>query len=390
MKNLTLKITKTNKEGEYKVSVYTDTGIGPYEGTFVNPISKDKLNEQLVEHGLAIRSSEDVRARGNQAVISPEAKEVLKDFGTQLFKSLFKDLVLRAYDRVSTIESGLRVRIAPYIRMTEYAEIMNLPWEFLYDDFDMNYIAVSRNITIVRTPQEPIPIDPLVLKSPLKVLAIASKPSGSGLELEEEMISLTNMFTDEKIPIIKSVFLKPPTIKELDKKLHDEEYHILHFMGHGTFIESTGESALAFEDIKGEEDKVTGSRLRSALTPSIKLVFLNACETARIGEANPFAAISTELIQAGVPAVLAMQFSISNAAAIEFSRTFYSHIAEGFPVDQAVSEGRRMLRLDQNIGNEWGTPVLFMRSADGMIFKMEQESQQKGRKVVVAEKKART
>ena len=65
-----------------------------------------------------------------------------------------------------------------------------------------------------------------------------------------------------------------------------------------------------------------------------------------------------------MPAVVAMQFPISDKAAIAFSETFYQRIAKGDPVDVAMAEGRKKLwHLE-----EWATPVLFLRSKDGVLF----------------------
>jgi hypothetical protein len=83
---------------------------------------------------------------------------------------------------------------------------------------------------------------------------------------------------------------------------------------------------------------------------------------------DPFAGVASALVMAGVPAVIAMQFPISDAAAIEFAGTFYPRLVDGFPVEAAVAEGRKALRTADTKSWEWATPVLFMRSKDGALF----------------------
>jgi hypothetical protein len=61
-----------------------------------------------------------------------------------------------------------------------------------------------------------------------------------------------------------------------------------------------------------------------------------------------------------------MQFPISDQAAIAFAQTFYERIAQGFPVDAAVAEGRKVLYSSKQA--EWATPVLYLRAKDGMLF----------------------
>jgi hypothetical protein len=61
-----------------------------------------------------------------------------------------------------------------------------------------------------------------------------------------------------------------------------------------------------------------------------------------------------------------MQYEITDKAAIEFSRDFYEAVADGLPVDAAVTEARAAVSVDSML--EWGTPVLYMRSPDGRLF----------------------
>jgi non-specific serine/threonine protein kinase len=69
--------------------------------------------------------------------------------------------------------------------------------------------------------------------------------------------------------------------------------------------------------------------------------------------------------------VIAMQFEITDGAAIAFAQWFYAAIASGYPVDAALTEARKAIYA-QGHGVEWGTPVLYMRAPDGRIFDIEQ------------------
>ena len=100
---------------------------------------------------------------------------------------------------------------------------------------------------------------------------------------------------------------------------------------------------------------------------SLRLAVLNACEGARSSRRDPFSGVAQSLLQQRVPAVIAMQFEISDAAAKIFAREFYCAIAEGNPVDAAVCESRKAL-FNEEFGQEWATPVLYMRSQEGTLF----------------------
>ena len=102
--------------------------------------------------------------------------------------------------------------------------------------------------------------------------------------------------------------------------------------------------------------------------PALQLAVLNSCEGSRSGTMRPFAGTAQTLVrQARLPAVVAMQFEITDTAATDFARGFYSAIGAGFPVNAAVAEGRREI-LARGNRLEWGTPSLFMRSPDGRLF----------------------
>ena len=106
-----------------------------------------------------------------------------------------------------------------------------------------------------------------------------------------------------------------------------------------------------------EIDFEIGKRLES----SLRLVVLNCCDSAR-GSSS----LAKRLVLSGIPAVIAMQFPISDQAAVELSSAFYSALANGEPVDGAVTHARIRIQNRSNI--EWGIPVLYMRTPDGRIF----------------------
>ena len=86
---------------------------------------------------------------------------------------------------------------------------------------------------------------------------------------------------------------------------------------------------------------------------------------------RPYAGVATTLVQLGVPAVVAMQFEISDAAAILFAEELYTNlIGRQDPIDAAVAEARKAIYIE--LGKvEWATPVLFMGDVDVELFHFE-------------------
>jgi hypothetical protein len=162
--------------------------------------------------------------------------------------------------------------------------------------------------------------------------------------------------------------LPKPTIAELAKWLRDHEVNVLHFIGHGDYLPARGEGVIYFTDDAGKAFPVSADVLGPYAQDHdpLRLVVLNACRTASSGEADGTGGLAQGLVRRDIGAVVAMQFPISDGAASTFSREFYGATADGFPVDQAVTNARKALLAE--FGSEWATPVLFLRSSDGVVF----------------------
>ena len=147
---------------------------------------------------------------------------------------------------------------------------------------------------------------------------------------------------------------------------------MFHFIGHGGYSSAAKDGVLIFEDPRGAAYPgrvVSGSDLGVALHDkrTLRLVVLNSCEGARGGLTDVYAGTAQSLIRQNIPAVIAMQFEITDDAAITFAHDFYEAVADGYPLDAAVAESRKAIHSDEN-GVEWGTPVLYLRAPDGRIF----------------------
>ena len=294
--------------------------------------------------------------------------------GEELFESLFSDHKARSlFDRslgiVQGNGEGLRLKLRISLQDPGVARLANLPWELLHRD---EYLNLSKDTPLVRYLNVQKPFELLPFNPPLRILVVVSDPDGAAdLDLDKERQSIERTWGGKDG--VEVDFLTQATMGELNKKLTERDYHVLHYMGHGHFDESRGVGVLVMEDEDGGVDSVDGGSLYVALRDarSIRLVFLNACDTAKStrtqGE-DPFAGVATALVSAGVPAVVAMQFPISDRAAILFAGSLYPSLAKGLPLDAAVAEARRKIRITHRESMEWATPVLFMRSPTGELF----------------------
>jgi hypothetical protein len=303
--------------------------------------------------------------------------DAAREFGGKLFDAIFsRDMIacLRSsLDEAARREAmGLRFRL----HLQEAPELARLPWEFLFDTQLERFFATSETTPIVRYLEMPERITPLAVDLPLRILAMISNPEdpkytrldfeGEKAKLQESLYQLTSQGK------VEVDWLEKPTLAALLRQLRTHEYHVFHFIGHGGFDEKSGEGLLVLEDEQRRAWPAEAGRIGTILHDHrlLRLAVLNSCEGARTSITDPFGGTAATLIRQGIPAVVAMQFEITDKAAITFSAEFYNALADGLPVDAAVSAARKAI-LSMPNDLEWGTPVLHMRSPDGILFSIE-------------------
>jgi CHAT domain/WD domain, G-beta repeat len=161
------------------------------------------------------------------------------------------------------------------------------------------------------------------------------------------------------------------TWADLHDVLLSGTWHVVHFIGHGDFDPARDEGVLALTGEDGRKDLVEASRLVDLLRqadPVPRLVVLNSCSGAASGVTDLFSGTAAALVRGGVTAVAAMQYEITDPAAVAFARGFYGAIARGRGVDEAVSSGRVAIIGLSSRTLEWVTPVLYLRGSDSHLF----------------------
>jgi tetratricopeptide (TPR) repeat protein len=355
-------------EDRYRARV-VNSPAGQATVDFAHPFSPLEL-ENFV---LTIRNA--IGEPAVRRIDSPQTARV-KAFGGKLFEAVFADEVAEALrsslDEAGRRDSGLRLRL----HLTDVPELADLPWEYLYQRRLNRFLARSPETPLIRYLDIPERIRPLEVTPPLKVLVVISNPSDyRRLDVEREWSKVeTALGSLQKRHLVELDLVAPATLRGFRRKLHTSDCHILHFIGHGGFDEQAQDGVLVFEDDGGRGRWVSGQYLgellRGPRRPT-RLAILNACEGARGGAMDPYAGAAQSMVQQGIPAVIAMQFAISDDAAITFTSDFYEALADGYPVDASLAEARRAV-FEAEFELEWATPVLYMRSPDGVIFDVKQ------------------
>ncbi len=354
---------------QYEAHVYNSPG-GQATGSFTIPLSQDRL-ELLILRLTRIRSTA-------RRVDTPELAAA-RELGGVLFNAVFqggiRDVFRSSLEKYrQQPDTGLRLKL----RLQDVPELADLPWEFLYDHDLRRFLAQSTYTPVVRYIELPESIPPLRAALPLHILGLVAAPSDyPPLDVKREQ----SLVMEALQPLIESgqvkvTWVEKATLKTLRRCVQGGKYHVFHFIGHGGFDHQTEQGVLLFEDEHGLSARVDAERLGVLLRDhrTMRLAVLNACEGARNTTSDPFAGVATTLAQQGLAAVIAMQFSISDAVAIAFSSELYAALALNFPVDGAVAEARKAIFTELS-PVEWGTPVLYIRAEDGVLFKLVEKPQ---------------
>ncbi len=334
-------------------------------------------------------------------------------YGEEIFYALFNGSIRRAYDKArakAEADTGGRLRIRLWIDNWA-AELHAYTWEYLSDTLRETpvFMATTANMPFSRYFGLEKAVPPPVTERPIHMLFAISNPQDLarfGLaeldvvqEIESLRTALNTLRSNAQLQITllpgrtgipsdtQNLRAKlenegyqiqdgPTTLDSIIRLLNQETpYHILHFLGHGSYRrrrqQGTGAAILVLEDEMGNaqlvRDEALVTRL-SAVNALPRLVFLSACESAKRSahDENPFVGLAPKLIKAGVPSVVAMQDLVPITTARELTSDFYRFLLEHGIVDKAMNQAR--LSLFESESADWAIPVLFMRLREGQLF----------------------
>jgi CHAT domain-containing protein len=342
-------------DGPHRYSVRVTAGDREARGVFDLPRAEEQLDETISMLAQpAIRRFE-----------SPKSA-LARDLGQDLFDALFQGSVRDVYIRALDAAAGRGLRVT--LCLSEAPELMRIPWEYMFHE--QHYLALSRT-PVVRYLDLPSPPKTLAVQGPLRVLGMVSNPqTTTALDAASERAHIEQALEQLKARGLAEIdWIEPPTLRQLEHRLGEREYHVLHLICHGAFVDEARGGVLAFETDEGAEDAVSGDRLGDILYghDSLRLVVLNACEGAQSDREDQFAGVASAIVQREIPAVIAMQFEITDRAATLFAGELYAALADGRPVDAALVEARRAIYAARE-SVEFATPVLFMRTQNGRLF----------------------
>ncbi len=277
----------------------------------------------------------------------------------------------RAIAASAGIPLRLRLRIG-----ASAPELHGLHWEMLVDPARLDApayvpLATDQNLLFSRyltsSDWRVVRIKP---RGELHALVIVSGPQDLGrLSLAAIDVPAETALARQGLDDIPTDVLpgenKRATLNQITAALQAESLDILYLVCHGAL--KNGQPFIILEDEAGQADIIPGSQLVQRLYEvqnRPRLVVLVSCQSAGDGEGNVLSAIGPQLVEIGVPAVLAMQGKLSMETAAQFLPVFFRELQRDGQIDRAMAAARGAVRdrLD------FWVPALYLRLKSGRLW----------------------
>jgi hypothetical protein len=298
----------------------------------------------------------------------PIPSSLQKSIGQSLYHCLMAGEVTNL--AAETLQEGIRLGQPAQFELRLDADQVSLaqyPWEMLANELDQ-FLVRDGLVDMTRYLNYPQPPPPFEAKlDEMLLLQVVAQAANSPLQL----------------PVTKSETLYPATFDQLLRKLLIERLALwgVQFSGEGGLLPQCPQceainlrtasvcrqckstlagarqvSVLAFAH-NGEVDWVSTKEFGAILfNAKVQLALLLASETAWVENQLVFNGLTPNLLLSGVPAVVGMQYPVSNEFAASFAHTFYTSLFEQNDLLAAVRVARKM-----HMRGAWYNPVLYLR-----------------------------
>ncbi|HVN56187.1 MAG TPA: CHAT domain-containing protein [Anaerolineaceae bacterium] len=327
-------------------------------------------------------SEVDIRPGANEVMLAQFDLDALRaegdpdTYGELLTSSLFssegaKSSFREAVASAQTAGENVRVRlfVDPFT-----PELNSLYWETLRDPNDQVPLCMKQKMVFSRylTSRDWEPVR-LRSRSNLQALALISSPKMDTdrfppIDIAAETSRLCESLGNN-IPVTilnQQSQATPASLEAMADQLQKTPYDVLCFICHG--FTKNNETHLLLETSDGSvDDEVSTTRLVERLIElgtRPRLIVLIACQTAGKIKGDMLLSLGPKLVEAGIPAVLAMQGNLSFETGGIFLKEFFQELQQNGLIDRAVASGRAMVSHQP----DYWMPALFMRLRSGSLW----------------------
>jgi hypothetical protein len=357
---------------------------------FDRPNTSRQLARAKVEFSVSAQVQENIRWYLEEYLMYPQdpaprlaaqIEQKMSDIGEALFSAVFlsdgdtQDLWAKVRDDLvqTCIEIATDVRGAS-----------TLPWELLRDPRTQTFVALRAHSFVHTYSQSAIParIPTLQSDNEIRILLVIARPRGED-DVPFRSVASRILKEIEVNPFFSIDVLRPPTFEQLSHTLNTayqsgRPYHIVHFDGHGVFVDGTDaivhinphtyrirdgkHGYIVFENpiYPHNWEFIGGAELGNLLVETgVPILVLNACRSAHAEpprqpqsitnnensrqQVHAFGSFAQEIVNTGVAGVVAMRYNVFVVTAAQFVSGLYSNLARGVSLGEAVTQGRRQL-----------------------------------------------
>ncbi len=348
------------KDGQVDIQVFPPGGGRPGESPGGKLVLGDLLN--VVPE---VDPAKYTQAQGEQ-------------LGQRLFEAIFEPTLAQHFR--DTLRDRENLRIELDVDEQNMPKVAALPWEFLYipqtEKHQFERMGTSPKIAMYRYRSLWYAAKSQSVDGPLRILFVVSDPKldedGKKLgevayeEVLKKLIDLTKQYP-ERIELLEPVL--HATIEQLRTTLEKQKPQVLHFIGHGQMRPDEQGHEYGALALCGTANCVDWRRDKdiAALFDHHKpgLIVFQTCESGKLSSGQAFAGIASQLMHRNIPAIIAMQYKISNNAAVTFAQEFYElWLVKDAPVDVAVQKARYLLRETFKDCCEYAIPIVFRQNIE--------------------------
>ncbi len=334
------------------------------------------------------------------------------EIGRELFQNVFQgnDAARDLWARVRDSLHETRVEV-----FSEVREAASIPWELLRDHRTDTPLALQVPAFVRTHLEAPRFQMPEEAADRVRILLVICRPrEREDVPFRSVASRLLKGLGEQARELFQLDVLRPPTYEQLARALRaaraaGRPYHIVHFDGHGTYIDAPEPSRIAeilnglgslllsgvqagahgylmFENPELEDnvELLDGQRLGDLLYETgVPVLVLNACRSAHAeapeapeapeGERDVqeqvrgFGSLAQEVIDKGVAGVVAMRYNVYVVTAAQFVANLYGALAAGHSLGEAVTLGRknladnplRTIAYDPVPLQDWPVPVVY-------------------------------
>ncbi len=327
--------------------------------------------------------------------------DYLQQIGSKLYATLGQNIQQIVETKIAVTKrdrNWLHIQLEFPVDDHKYVHLTDYPWELFCNNYGFlahQGVAFSRYLAYPRLcPNLPSHdrVEVLLISAKVGDQRMGFPPLSSseqeaialGLQNAQESIQLKTLANPTFLALRQHLLANPlPQVLHFDchgffgKRCHQQECRTAHKQKAnqcekcGTLL-GEPQGYLLLENSHGAADYISAKEIGELVgNQPIGLVVLSSCRSgmSRLSE-SVFNGVAQNLIGQGIPAVVAMTYTIEVSAAQAFVETFYRSLGKKDPLAIALRHGQSAMGIE---GNQWYRPILYLRWEDnqgGQLFNL--------------------